>query len=132
MSGERNLKTLLKSMSPQLLDGEYVFCTFKDAQYGDYSELQPIATVSECEGLTLVVPRAIADERNVIYETAFKGITLKIHSSLNAIGLTAAFSKKLSEHGISANVYAGFFHDHIFVQSIFADQAMAALKEFAV
>lgn len=30
MAGETSLNTLLRSMSPQLNDGEYVFCTIRD------------------------------------------------------------------------------------------------------
>ncbi len=131
MAGEKDLEKLLGSMSPELLDGEYVFCTFQNAQYGDYSELEPIAGVKEAEGLTLIIPRILADKNQISYESVFKGITLTIHSSLDAVGLTAAFSGKLSEHGISANVVAGYYHDHLFVPSQQAERAMAALNEFA-
>lgn len=113
------------------MDGEYVFCTFRDARYGDYSDLDPIAAISESEGLTLVVPKSKADEKSFVYESVYKRITLNIHSSLDAVGLTAAFSNKLTEHGISANVIAGYYHDHIFVQGEFADRAMEVLGEFA-
>ena len=118
-------------MSPKLMDGEYVFCTFQHARYGDYSDLEPIAAISEPEGLTLIIPRSKADEHNFDYESVFSGITLSIHSSLEAVGLTAAFSSKLTAHGISANVVAGYYHDHIFVQREFAEIAIEALDEFA-
>ena len=130
MTGERDLLKLLASMSPNLMDGEYVFCTFRDAKYGDFPDLEPIVTITESEGLTLVVPRYKADDKNISYESVFKGITLSVHSSLDAIGLTAAFSSKLGDHGISANVIAGYYHDHIFVQKELADKAMQALNEF--
>ncbi len=131
MHGETDLKKMLRKLSPVLLDGEFVFCSFENAQYGEHANLQPIAVVKEVKGLTFVIPKEKADEHNVKYASVFKGITLKIHSSLDAVGLTAAFSKKLTEHGISANVIAGFYHDHIFVQSEKADTAMAAIKELA-
>jgi uncharacterized protein len=128
MTGETNLSKLLSSMSPKLLEGEYVFSSFKGAQYGEHSELKPIAAISESEGLTLIIPKSVADENNIAYGSSFKGITLSVHSSLDAVGLTAAFSNKLAEHGISANVLAGYCHDHIFVQTEFAQKALAALK----
>ena len=131
MTGEKNLEKLLASMSPKLSDGEYVFCTFRNARYGDFAELEPVATVKEVEGLTLIIPRATADNNNLTYESVFRGITLTIHSSLDAIGLTAAFSNKLAEYGISVNVIAGYYHDHIFVQSEHAEKAIEALSEFA-
>ena len=131
MPGERNLAQLLAAISPVLMAGEFVFCTFKQAQYGDHLDLEPVIAVIESEGLTLVVPKNKADENNLGYESVFKGITLRVHSSLDAVGLTAAFSSKLTEHGISANVVAGYFHDHIFVQKEQANQAMAALNELS-
>jgi hypothetical protein len=115
VTGEKELKKLLAHISPELLDGEYVFCTFRGARYGDYLDLEPVAAVSESEGLTLVVSKRKADVSGCSYTSVFKRITLNVHSSLDAVGLTAAFSSKLAEHGISANVIVGYYHDHIFV-----------------
>ena len=131
MTGETDLEKILATMSPELMDGEYVFCTFQNAQYGDYSDLDPVAAITESEGLTLIIPKLKADERSYSYESTFRRVTLRIHSSLDAVGLTAAFSSKLTEHGISANVIAGYYHDHIFVQREFAERTMEALNEFA-
>jgi len=55
-------------------------------------------------------------------------ITLTVHSSLEAVGLTAAFATELTRHGISANVVAGYYHDHIFVGAGDAERAVAALQ----
>ena len=132
MTGETDLATMLSTLSPKLMDGDYVFCTFPDAAYGDHLELEPIASIHEHEGLTLIVTQSRADQRGLTYASVFKGITLTVHSSLDAVGLTAAFSTKLTEHGISANVVAGFYHDHIFVQQEDAAKAMSALGEFAL
>jgi len=111
------------------MKGEFVFCCFKDAEYGDHKNLNPVASIQEKEGLTLVIPRETADAFHYQYESTFAGITLNIHSSLDAIGLTAAFSSKLAEVGLSANVIAGFFHDHMFVPYAEVDRALAALLE---
>ena len=131
MTGEKNLETLLATLSPTLNDGEYVFCSFKNAMYGDYSDLKPIASFSESKGLTLIISKIEADEKGLTYNGVFKVITLRVHSSLEAIGLTAAFSKKLTEHGVSANVVAGYYHDHIFVKTEQAEKAIVALNEFS-
>ena len=130
MHGETNLENLLSSMSPSLMQGEFVFCSFDNAQYGEHAHLDPIAVIKESEGLTFVISKQKADEYAIAYASTFKGITLEVHSSLEAVGLTAAFSRKLTDHGISANVIAGYYHDHIFVQSDMATLAMLALKEF--
>lgn len=129
MKGERVLAKLLASMSPILVDGEYVFCSFQNSHYGDHPELEPFAACVEPEGLTLIIPKLKADTNGISYDSVFRAITLTIHSSLDAVGLTASVSTKLTEHGISANVIAGNFHDHIFVQTEHAEKAMAALDE---
>ncbi|MFS1524019.1 ACT domain-containing protein [Microbulbifer sp. 2304DJ12-6] len=130
MKGEKDIKKLLASMSPQLAEDEFVFCTFQRSQYGDHTDLAPVAAIKESEGLTLIIPKYKADEKGLSYASLFKKITLNVHSSLDVIGLTAAFSMKLTEHGISANVVAGYYHDHIFIQSALAKKAMRALSEF--
>ena len=131
MSGETDLDELIRSMSPRLVDGEFVFCTLADAVYGDYAELNPVASVREEEGLTLIVPRERAATQGLDYSGAFRCISLQVHSSLDAVGLTAAFSARLTEFGISANVVAGFYHDHLFVQSEQAERALAAIRDLA-
>ena len=130
MAGEKNLRKLLSSMSPKLIDGEYVFCTVENSNYGDYAEAKPIASFAEEEGLTLVLLKESAEKFGLHYEGIFKCITLSVHSSLQAVGLTAAVSTKLSEHQISANVIAARYHDHIFVPARFAEKALSVLSEF--
>ena len=75
---------------------------------------------------TLIVSVDAADKAQLAYESTFKQITLTVHSSLDAVGLTAAVSTKLTSHGISANVVAAYYHDHIFVQTEKADKALLA------
>jgi len=128
MTGEKDLDNLLKHMSPALYPGAFVFCSFEKAHYGDHADLEPIAAVTESEGLTLIIPVSKADAHEIPYETVFSCITLNVHSSLDAVGLTAVVSSKLTEHGISANVIAGYFHDHIFVQAELADKAITAIS----
>jgi hypothetical protein len=50
---------------------------------------------------------------------------------LEAVGLTAAITSELATHGISANVIAGYYHDHIFVPSTRAHDALSALKSMS-
>ena len=130
MPGETDLGKLLASLSPSLMDGEFVFCTFENARYGDLAHLQPIGAFSEAEGLTLIVPLSRAQEHGLKYEAVFSGITLGVQSSLDAVGLTAAFSSRLADCGISANVIAGYYHDHIFVRREHAQRAIEALAAF--
>lgn len=128
MTGEIDLKKLLANLSPLLDSREYVFCTFKDSAYGDYAKLNPIASFLEEEGLTLVIARDRADKEGISYQGTYKRITLNIYSSLDAVGLTAAVSKLLAKHGISANMIAAYYHDHIFVNAADAERAIALLN----
>ncbi|MEZ9487441.1 ACT domain-containing protein [Vibrio breoganii] len=130
MSGIKELDQLLKSMKPHLVDGEFVFCTV-EGKLSDYVELDPVGTFIEPEGLTLVLERSVAEQHQLSFDGAFRMITLTVHSSLEAVGLTAAVSTKLAEKGISANVIAAYYHDHIFVQAAKADLALQALNEFS-
>ena len=128
MAGILELNQLLKSMQPELKQGEYIFCCLA-GKLADYVHLDPLATYVEEEGLTLILKAETADKAGITYEGKYNLITLNVHSSLEAVGLTAAVSAKLTEHGISANVVAAFYHDHIFVQTDKAQAAMKALGE---
>ena len=130
MSGITDINELLSSMQPALVDELFVFCTVK-GQLAEYVNLAPIATFVEPEGLTLVLTKDSADEADLHYEGVFRQITLTVHSSLEAVGLTAAIATKLTSKGISANVIAAYYHDHIFVSDDKAEQALSALKELS-
>ena len=130
MAGEKNLEVLLRTMSATLIEGDYVFCTVKNSKYGDYADARPVATFTEAEGLTLVLLKNAAERLGLSFEGVFKCITLGVHSSLDAVGLTAAVAGKLAAHGIAANVIAAYYHDHIFVQSELADRAIGILSEY--
>lgn len=126
MPGETNLTRLLQSMTPQLNPGQYVFCCVPANH--DCSALQPVASLRESEGLSLILARDVADAHGLHYDYVAAWITLQVHSSLAAVGLTAAFSAALAQAGISCNVVAGFHHDHIFVPIERADRALSTLR----
>ena len=77
----------------------------------------------------MILPKEKADSLNLPYATTFAWITLTVHSSLEAVGLTAAVSKSLTEANISCNVVAAFHHDHIFVPVKDAERAMNELQK---
>ena len=128
MQAVKDLRRLLETLEPALSSEEYIFCSFANAVYGDFRELRPICAYQEDEGLTLIVDRKMADRNALEYGSVFRRITLQVHSSLDAVGLTAAVAERLSDCGISANVVAAFHHDHIFVPAAKAASAMTALQ----
>lgn len=131
MNGISDLSRLLASLSPALSPETYVFLTRPAAVYGDGAELEPIASFVEREGLTLIVPKDRADRAGESYAGEFGLISLGVHSDLEAVGLTAAIASALSERGISANVIAGFYHDHLFVPVSRTGEAMTILRQLA-
>ncbi|WP_349815949.1 ACT domain-containing protein [Curvibacter sp. CHRR-16] len=122
-----DLCILLASMEPVLNEGTYAYCCV--AHVADISHLPVIATVREAEGLTVVTTEdaAISAGLQVMFRCAW--ITLNVHSDLQAVGLTAAFAKALGDEGISCNVVAGAYHDHIFVPYEKAAHALSALRK---
>lgn len=92
---------------------------------------EPVATVREDEGLTIVVRQDEADAAGLAYDVALEWITLRVHSALEAVGMTAAFSTALAGAGLSCNVVAGLHHDHIFVPAGSGERAVQVLRALA-
>jgi hypothetical protein len=123
-SGETDLGRLLASLDVEQRPGRYTFVT------GEWTELAPFASalVDEVEGRTLVVDVDAARSAGAPIEFEAAWLTLTVHSSLEAVGLTAAFSRALADAGISCNVLAGYHHDHLLVPYDRADDAVATLR----
>lgn len=129
MTGETSLGALLRSMNPELNEGEYVFCTVADSKRVEGIEL--VGSFREREGLTVILERNQAQRLGLDCDYVMAWITLTVHSSLAAVGLTAAFASALGQAGISCNVVAGFYHDHLFVGKDDALKAMTTLRALA-
>ena len=129
MTGEKDLNILLKTMKPTLNVGEYVFCTTDDITQINFSDI--ILLFKEAGGITVILNKSVADNLRLEYTFIASWITLNVHSSLESVGLTAAFSKVLAEENISCNVVAGYFHDHIFVDKKDAEKSMVILNRFS-
>ncbi|MEJ6395271.1 ACT domain-containing protein [Gymnodinialimonas sp. 2305UL16-5] len=112
--------SMIAGMNPCRVPGRWVFRSVAET---DLPRLLPsaLAVFREAEGVSVLVP-AQDDER------AMAQITLKVFSSLEGVGLTAAVSAALAEAGIACNVIAATQHDHIFVPEDRADEALALLK----
>ncbi|GGX83898.1 ACT domain-containing protein [Streptomyces minutiscleroticus] len=129
MPGESDLRRLLAGMRPELNAGRYVFTTVDGGAVPP--DVTPLVTVAEREGLTLVLPQREADTAGMAYDYVAGWITLRVHSALEAVGLTAAVARELADAGLSCNVVAGFHHDHLFVPYERAARAVAVLEDLA-
>lgn len=127
MTGETDLAKLLQGMAPELRGLGWGYAVADVVPPG----VTPFATVQEDEGLTLIAPMTQLAAAGLAAQGPLARITLTIHSALEAVGLTAAVSAALAAEGISANMVAGFHHDHIFLPAADADRAMAALRGLA-
>lgn len=124
--GLLDLSELLRGLHPEIRPGNFVMVS-TNSQSG----LQALASVDEEEGTSLVLEQHKADAFRLEYSSVFAWITLTVHSSLDAVGLTAAVANTLASAGIPCNVLAGFFHDHLLVPSERVDDAMAALARLS-
>ncbi|NEC07717.1 ACT domain-containing protein [Streptomyces sp. SID7909] len=129
MTAESDLRVLLSDLSPEPHPGRYVYTTVPDGTLP--GGVAPVVTVRESEGLTLVLPEAEAAAAGLTYTYVAGWITLRVHSALEAVGLTAAVSLALTDAGISCNVVAGFHHDHLFVPYERMGEAVTVLERLA-
>ncbi|QSW87641.1 MULTISPECIES: ACT domain-containing protein [Flavobacterium] len=127
MEGEINLNAILKNLNPVLNEGKYVYLKIDSVEDIPFSKI--LFLFKEKEGITVVVEKQTAEDLNRSFSYIASWITLEVHSSLAAVGLTAAFSQALGNAGISCNVVAAYFHDHIFVDEKDAAKAMEVLLE---
>ena len=124
MVAETDLARMLASLDVQQRGGRFTFVT------GDWPALRTVAhaIVDEEEGRTYVVKveDAVAVGAPVGFVAAW--LTLRVWSSLESVGLTAAVSSALAGEGISCNTIAGYHHDHLLVPIDRADDAIRVLR----
>ena len=124
--GETDLARMLASLDPVVRAGEFAYVLLPGPP-----SVPVDALVVEEEGVTVVVPRETADANDWPYDFVAAWITLRVHSDLSAVGLTAAFSTALAARGVPCNVLAGTHHDHLLVPLDRVDDALAALATLA-
>ena len=129
MEGEKDLNRLIKALKPIHNPGDYVFCSLKDLNGLKLEDI--VLFFKEAEGMTVILQRTVADKLGLSYSFVASWITLTVHSALDAVGFTASFSKALADEGISCNVVAAYYHDHIFVDKTNVVKAMQALSKLS-
>lgn len=93
-SGMTVLSKMLRTLECTVREGDYVYAVVDQARL---AQLPIAAAVQEVGGWTVVLERAEADRAGLSYDFVAAWITLTVHSSLQAVGLTACFSKALVE-----------------------------------
>jgi hypothetical protein len=128
MPAEKDLAVLLQNLRPELRPGHFVFITLTGPPPAG---LAPVMTFTEDEGLTAILDRDQADRAELRYDVVTRWITLRAHSALDTVGLTARVSSVLAEAGISCNVVAATCHDHLFIPEADAEIAVRLLEQLA-
>ena len=118
---------MISGMTPVLQSGDFVFVTTNDADLAATLSSDSISTFREKEGLSMLVPVALAKKSAQPIDMPMRCITLNVFSSLDGVGLTAAVASALGENDIPCNMIAAFHHDHVFVPSDMAERALDVL-----
>jgi hypothetical protein len=123
---EKDLATLCATIEPEMARPAYVYCSFPD--FALPAGLSALCTFREVEGLTAVIDLQDAERYALPYTFKARLITLKVHSSLDAVGFLAVVSAHLAKARIPCNAIAGYYHDHILVPVDRADEALTVLN----
>ena len=121
--GETHLERMLAGLAIDVRPGTFAFVSSDAAIPAE----EVWAMIREPEGITLILEVETAKAHGIPVDFEAAWLTVKVHSSLEAVGLTAALSAALGASGIPCNVLAGYFHDHLLVPSDRVGEAVAAL-----
>ncbi|MGW9684149.1 ACT domain-containing protein [Flagellimonas sp. 2504JD1-5] len=129
MSDNSNLKAILSNLQLELNEGDFVFASVDDSFQFDLNMVHGI--FKEKEGTSLIMKKEIADSIDLKYDYVAACITLNTDSPipLETVGLTATISNVLANEGISFNVVAAYYHDHIFIERQGVQHAMEVLQQ---
>ncbi|MDX2378394.1 MAG: ACT domain-containing protein [Acidimicrobiia bacterium] len=123
--GETDLETMLGALAVERRAGVFTFVAVEVPTPRLLAAAA--AMVGEGELTTLVLPVEAATRAGLPVTVEMAWLTVQVYSSLEAVGLTAAMSARLTDQGIACNVLAGYHHDHILVPLARVDDATAAL-----
>lgn len=125
-----DLDVLIAELSPEIRSGRFVFVASagSSSDEGPHAVLPWLAWVEEPEGPGGVMREEDAIELGLPFDTVWGWITLRVHSDLEAIGLTAVVSNALADAGLCCNVIAGLRHDHLLVPFGARERALEALR----
>ncbi|MGX9351914.1 ACT domain-containing protein [Shimia sp. W99] len=119
---------MISGMSPEPMDGTYVFVTTTDTELATVLTENALALYRETEGISLIIPVSVAAEAGFAVDQPMRCITLNVYSALDGVGLTAAVATELAAVGIPCNMVAAYNHDHVFVPETLLERALASLQ----
>lgn len=125
MAGETDLDVLLAGLTASRRPGEFTMVTLPSSSAELSSGVE--ALIREPEGISAVARIDVARKKGWEPGPLMAWLTLDVHSSLEAVGLTAAVAEAFAELGIACNVVAGFYHDHLLVPVGRAGEAIDAI-----
>lgn len=126
MPGVTNLQQTLQSLKVICDDIQYGFAGVADESQIERDEV--LATFHENDRLAIIAPKDYLDSLGIENESPYAKLTIDVHTSLELVGLTAVMATELAKYGISANVVAAFYHDHVFVQYELRQKATQLLE----
>lgn len=127
-TGETDLASMLESISVSVRPEPYVVISLPREREIPSIGPEIGAVISEDEGTTVISTLSRAAREGWNHDFVASWLTIDVHSALEAVGLTAAFSRQLGRAGIACNVIAGFYHDHILVPVDKTDAAVEVIE----
>lgn len=123
-----DLTLLLRGLTVSQRPGEFCMATVPTTTpLGEGVE----ALLVEDEGVTAISTTSRAETEGWDYEFPCAWLTLDVYSALEAVGLTAAVAKVLTEAEIPCNVIAARHHDHLLVPAKRTSDAIAVIASLA-
>jgi hypothetical protein len=123
-----SIEELVSGMEPELDPDEFVYCTFPSGT-ADRLQIDALCRFHEGEGETMILRRAEAEKNRLAFAFPCRKITLRVPSSLEAVGCLSVVAGELAKHGISANCISAYYHDHLFVPAAEGERALSILRE---
>ena len=146
-TGETSLSNLLRTLTVTISPTTYTFLTLPPNHNTPITISISAQGPSDSNGIQMLFHEPSENRWTLIIDNAFsetlktyqipgsetsptqwRMLTLNVQSSLDAVGFMAVVSKALGEAGVSANVVAGYLHDHVFVQEDRVEKAKEALE----
>lgn len=122
-------QAMIAGMNPVLDPAEYCFVVVPEGYRSRRIAETALASFLEDEGWSFILTPEWARAFDLPVGPLFRRIVLTVNSALEGVGLTAAVSGKLAGAAIACNMVAAFHHDHVFVPSGDADEALRLLRE---